>query len=97
MEFMGLWEQIHNPDFDVTEFRNIENESGSNGFILSGKNWISKTNAIGIISKPGRYGGNLRFTNMATLRASIGLMTAFYSDGLARKNCSRLSIPNVKR
>ena len=57
VEFMGLWEQIHNPDFNVTEFRNIKSEAGSNGYVLSSKQWISKTNAIGIISKAGRYGG----------------------------------------
>jgi hypothetical protein len=57
VEFMGLWEQINNPNFNVTEFRNIKNESGSNGFVLSVKQWIEKTNAIGIVSKPGRYGG----------------------------------------
>ena len=51
IEFMGLWEKMSNPDFNVTEFRNIRNESGSNGFVLSSKNWISSTNAIGIISK----------------------------------------------
>ncbi len=39
VEFMGLWEQIHNSNFNVTEFRNIKNESGSNGYILSGKQW----------------------------------------------------------
>ncbi|MEP7263320.1 MAG: KilA-N domain-containing protein [Bacteroidota bacterium] len=57
IEFMGLWEQIHNPDFNVTEFSNIKNEAGSNGYVLSSKQWIEKTNAIGIISKTGRYGG----------------------------------------
>ena len=57
IEFMGLWEKMHNPNFNVTEFRNIKNQSGSNGFVLSSKNWITKTNAIGIISKAGRYGG----------------------------------------
>jgi len=57
VEFMGLWETINNPIFNVTEFSNIKNESGSNGFVLSAKQWIEKTNAIGIISKPGRYGG----------------------------------------
>jgi len=39
IEFMGLWEKIHNPDFNVTEFRNIKNEAGSNGFVLSSKSW----------------------------------------------------------
>ena len=57
IEFMGYWEKMHNPDFNVTEFSNIKNEAGSNGFVLSGKNWINSTNAIGIISKAGRYGG----------------------------------------
>jgi hypothetical protein len=57
VEFMGLWEQINNLDFNVTEFSNIKNESGSNGFVLSAKQWIEKTNAIGIISKAGRHGG----------------------------------------
>ncbi len=65
IEFMGIWEQIHNPNFNVTEFRNIKNESGSNGFILSSKQWISKTNAIGIISKPGRYGGTFAHKDIA--------------------------------
>ena len=57
VEFMGLWEKMNNPVFNVTEFSNIKNESGSNGFVLSAKQWIEKTNAIGIISKAGRYGG----------------------------------------
>ncbi len=57
VEFMGLWEKMNNPIFNVTEFSYIRNESGSNGFVLSAKQWIEKTNAIGIISKPGRYGG----------------------------------------
>lgn len=57
VEFMELWEQLNNPLFNVTEFSNIKNESGSNGFVLSAKQWIEKTKAIGIISKTGRYGG----------------------------------------
>ena len=57
VEFMGLWERLNNPHFNITEFSNIKNESGSNGFVLSAKQWIEKTKAIGIISKTGRYGG----------------------------------------
>jgi hypothetical protein len=57
VEFMGIWEQLHNPDFNITEFRNIRNESGSNGFVLSTKHWVEATNAIGIMAKTGRYGG----------------------------------------
>ncbi len=65
IEFMGLWEKMHNPDFNVTEFRNIKNESGSNGFILSSKNWINSTNAIGIVAKAGRYGGTYAHKDIA--------------------------------
>ncbi len=65
IEFMGLWEKMHNPNFNVTEFRNIKNESGSNGFILSSKNWINSTNAIGIIAKAGRYGGTYAHKDIA--------------------------------
>jgi hypothetical protein len=65
VEFMGIWEKIHNPDFNVTEFSNIRNESGSNGFVLTVKQWVQKTNAIGIVSKPGRYGGTYAHKDIA--------------------------------
>ena len=65
IEFMGLWEQMHNKNFNVTEFRNIKNEAGSNGFILSSKQWIEKTNSIGIISSAGRYGGTYAHKDIA--------------------------------
>ena len=57
VDFLGIWERVNNPDFNVTEFSNIRSETGTNGFILSSKQWIEKTNAIGIIAKPRRYGG----------------------------------------
>ncbi len=57
VEFMGLWETVNNPLFNITEFRNIKNASGSNGFVLTSKQWIERTNAIGIVAKTGRYGG----------------------------------------
>jgi len=65
VEFMGLWEKLRNPDFNVTEFSNIRNQAGSNGFVLSGKSWISRTNAKGIISKAGRYGGTYAHKDIA--------------------------------
>jgi hypothetical protein len=57
IEFLGLWEKFHNPDFKGIEFEVFKNSAGSNRFILTPKQWIEKTNAIGIMSKPGRYGG----------------------------------------
>ena len=60
-----IQKKMHNPDFNVTEYRYIKNSAGSNGFILSSKNWINKTNAIGIISKAGRYGGTYAHKDIA--------------------------------
>lgn len=57
IEFLGLWEQIHNPDFKGLEFDAFKNEAGNNAFTLSPQKWISSTNAIGLVSKSGRYGG----------------------------------------
>ena len=65
IEFMGSWEQMYNPDFNVMEFHNIRNEVGSNGFIVSAKRWIEKTNAIGIRSASGRYGGTFAHKDIA--------------------------------
>ncbi len=55
IEFIGIWEEINNPDFNSPEFGGIKNEAGFNRFTLSAKKWIEKTNAIGIIAKTGRY------------------------------------------
>jgi hypothetical protein len=57
VDFLGIWERMNNPSFNVTEFSNIRSETGTNGFILSSKQWIEKTHSIGIVAKPGRYGG----------------------------------------
>ena len=65
IQFIGSWEQLHNPDFNVTEFGNIRNEAGSNGFILSSSKWIKSTNAIGIRSSAGRYGGTFAHKDIA--------------------------------
>lgn len=56
IEFIGLWEIINNPVFNSIEFEGIKNQAGSNSFSLTPKRWIETTNAIGIISKAGRYG-----------------------------------------
>jgi len=56
IEFIGIWEEINNPDFNSPEFGGIKNEAGLNRFTLSAKKWIEKTNAVGIIAKTGRYG-----------------------------------------
>ena len=57
IEFLGIWEEMYNPNFNSPEFEGIKNEAGLNRFILSVKQWIEKTNAICIQAKAGRYGG----------------------------------------
>ena len=57
IEFLGIWEEIHNPNFNYGEFAIIKNQAGVNSDKISVKEWVEKTNAIGIMSKAGRYGG----------------------------------------
>lgn len=65
IEFLGLWEQLNNPNFKPVEFDGFRKESGANAFTLSPQKWISATNAIGIQSKSGRYGGTYAHTDIA--------------------------------
>lgn len=57
IEFLGLWESLNNPNFKVVDFDQFKTDAGSNSFVLSPQKWIKSTNAIGLISKSGRYGG----------------------------------------
>ena len=57
LEFIGVWEQIHNPDFKGLEFETFRNQAGLNSFSLTPRNWIEATNAMGFQSRAGRYGG----------------------------------------
>ena len=57
VNYMGLWEKMNNPDFNLTGFREVKDQLSEPGFALSPKQWIERTNAIGITSKAGRYGG----------------------------------------
>jgi len=65
IEFCGLWEQLNNPGFKSIEFDAFKNESGSNSFALTPQKWIDATNAKGIISKSGRYGGTYAHRDIA--------------------------------
>jgi hypothetical protein len=57
LEFIGIWEQLNNPDFNTLEFEGFKSQAGLNKFWISPKKWIETTRAIGMISKAGRYGG----------------------------------------
>ena len=65
LEYLGLWERLHNPHFKGVEFDPLLNEAGSNSFTMSPTRWIELTAAIGIISTPGRNGGTYAITDIA--------------------------------
>lgn len=65
IEFLGIWEHLYNPDFNPVEFDGFKKQAGLNSFTLTPKQWIEKTNAIGIISKTGRYGGTYAHKDIA--------------------------------
>ena len=65
IEFLGLWECLHNPDFKPLEFEGFRNQAGANAFTMSPQKWINATQAIGIISKSGRYGGTFAHSDIA--------------------------------
>ena len=65
VEFLGIWETLHNPNFNPLEFEGFRKEAGLNAFTLSPTRWIEATNAIGIVSQAGRYGGTFAQTDIA--------------------------------
>ena len=65
IEYLGEWEMLYNPVFNFTDFGKIKNAAGSNNFVLSVKTWIEQTNAQGIRSKAGRYGGTYAHRDIA--------------------------------
>ncbi len=65
IEYLGEWEAMFNKDFNYIEFGTIKNTAGGNNYVLSVKEWIEKTNAIGINAKAGRYGGTYAHKDIA--------------------------------
>ena len=63
--FLGIWEQINNPDFKTLEFEGIKNEAGRNSFYLSAKKWVESTHATGLVARAGRYGGTYAHKDIA--------------------------------
>jgi hypothetical protein len=65
IEFLGIWEILHNPDFNRVEFDTVKNHAGSNAFVMTPSKWIELTGATGIQSKAGRYGGTFAHKDIA--------------------------------
>lgn len=104
IEFLGLWEELNNPGFNMVEFDQFKNDSGANAFVLSPQKWIKRTNAIGIISKSGRYGGgtyahkDIAFEFASWLSPEFKLYVIRDYQRLKQDESYRLSLDwNVKR
>lgn len=65
IEFLGIWEHLNNPEFKPVEFDGFRKQAGLNSFSITPRQWIDKTNAIGIVSKRGRYGGTYAHKDIA--------------------------------
>ena len=65
VEFLGIWERLNNPDFNPVEFDGIRMQTGINSFVLTPKQWVEKTGAVGIRSSAGRYGGTYAHKDIA--------------------------------
>ena len=65
IEFLGIWEKLHNPNFKLVDFDQFMNEAGGNAFVLSPQKWIESTNAIGLVSRSGRGGGTFAHVDIA--------------------------------
>ena len=65
VEFLGIWESVNNPDFNYGEFAIIRSNAGLNNYKISVKQWVNKTNAIGLKAKRGRYGGTYAQSDIA--------------------------------
>ncbi|MBS9767559.1 MAG: KilA-N domain-containing protein [Flavobacteriaceae bacterium] len=65
VEYLGIWESVYNPDFNYGEFATIRNQAGLNSYKISVKEWVAKTNAIGLKAKAGRYGGTYAHPDIA--------------------------------
>ena len=75
--FLGLWESMHNPNFNVVEFDHIKEKTGDNSFSISTKEWVKKTNAFGIQSTAGRYGGTYAHKDI-TIHFTTWFSNEFY-------------------
>jgi len=103
VEFIGLWERIHNPNFNYLEFEVIDREAGRNSFVLTPKRWIESINAIGMTSKQGRYAAtfahkDIAFKFAAWISAEFELYIIKDYQRLKQEENSRISLEwNLQR
>ena len=96
IEFLGLWEQLNNPDFKPVEFDGFRTQAGSNAFTMSPKKWVEVTGAIGIVSKAGRYGGTFAQKDTAKRTAPAVKCQCQTDDAVAHERPSNRGIQGIR-
>lgn len=89
IEFLAVWEQLYNPDFNLSGLEDIYKDVGTNRFVMSVKKWVTKTNSIGIIASAGRYGGTYAHREIAFEFATW--INPFFKIKAIQKNISNLT------
>lgn len=92
-----MWEQIHNPNFKPIEFDRFKAESGDNAFTLTPQQWIKATDAIGIVSKSGRYGGTYAHTDIVFEFASAEELVVLINLEDTNADLIRQEVPKIDR
>ena len=91
IEFLGVWEILHNPSFNRVQFDTVKNEAGANRFVMTPTKWIEQTNAIGIVSKAGRYGGGT-FAHTDIAMSFATWLISKIDDFVVKKSITSLGI-----
>jgi len=94
IEFLGVWEQINNSDFNPIEFDGIRNQAGLNSFVITSRRWIESTGAVGLVARSGRYGGTFahkdiafEFASWISVEFKLYLITGLSQRFQKRINC----------
>jgi hypothetical protein len=87
VDYLAIWEELHNPNFNRVEFEAVTKNAGRNAFVMTPQKWIDSTNAIGIISKSGRYGGTYAHSDsrysLVSILLAIQASMKLYAAALA--------------
>jgi len=97
VEFLGVWERLNNPSFNPVEFDGIRIQTGLNSFVLTPKQWIEKTGAVGLRSSAGRYGGTYAHSRKANARTASRKRTSPRSSTPTNSERKKTAIPNASR
>ena len=97
IEYLGLWEELYNPNFKPTEFGRFREESGLNSFTLSPTKWIESVSAIGIVAQAGRYGGTYARNDIAFIPGLpwLSVVALSLQDGWSAQGVAGLPVPSL--